>query len=72
MSDGRSTTGIVDRVEHNGVVFVHEVATNKLGYLANTVPVQGTDRLRPGTKLSLSVVDQGNVMVVTSATAIRP
>lgn len=65
----RTTTGIVDRVEPNGVVFVHEVDSRKLGFLANTTPVQGHVRLKPGTRLSLDVEDRGNVMVVAAARA---
>jgi hypothetical protein len=63
----RKTFGIVDRVEANGVVFVHEEATRKLGFLANTTPVGSQVRLRPGMRLSLDVEDRGNVMVVSAA-----
>jgi hypothetical protein len=65
----RNTIGIVDRVEPSGVVFVHEVGSRKLGFLANTTPVEGHVRLKPGTRLSLDVEDRGNVMVVSAARA---
>ena len=65
----RTTTGIVDRVEPNGVVFVHEVDSRKLGFLANTTPVEGHVRLAPGMLLYLDVEDRGNVMVVSAAHA---
>jgi hypothetical protein len=63
----RTTIGIVDRIEPNGTVFVHEIDTQKMGFLGNTTPVVGNVHLKPGTKLSIDVVDQGNVMVVASA-----
>lgn len=65
----RTTIGIVARVEADGVVFVHEVGSRKLGFLANTTPVEGQVRLKPGTRLSLDVRDEGNVMVVSAARA---
>jgi hypothetical protein len=70
MGSFRTTTGIVDRVEPNGVVFVHEDApSRKLGFLGNSTPVRGParPRLKPGTRLSLDVEDRGNVMVVAAA-----
>jgi hypothetical protein len=63
----RTTTGIVDRIEPNGVVFVHEVPSRKRGFLANNTPVEGHARLKPGTRLVLDVEDRGNVMVVSAA-----
>lgn len=70
----RTTKGVVDRIEPNGVVFVHEINTRKSGYLANTTPVVGSAagsvRLKPGTELSLDVVDQGDVMIVSAARLI--
>jgi hypothetical protein len=63
----RTTIAIVDRIESNGVVFVHEVDSKKLGVIANTTPVESHVRLRPGTRLSLDVEDVGNVMVVQAA-----
>jgi hypothetical protein len=63
----RTTTGIVHRIEPNGVVFVHEVDSRKLGFLANDTPVEGRARLKPGTRLALDVEDRGNVMVVSAA-----
>jgi hypothetical protein len=66
----RTTTGTVVRVEPNGEVFVHEVDSGKLGFLANTTPVEGNLRLKPGTRLSLDVEDRGNVMVVSAARAV--
>jgi hypothetical protein len=65
----RTTIGIVDRIEPNGVVFVHEVDSRKLGFLADTTPVEGLGRLKPGMMLSLDVEDRGNVMVVSAARA---
>ena len=65
----RETTGIVDRIEPNGVVFVHELETGKLGFLANTTPVQGGVILKPGLRLTLQVEDRGNVMIVATARA---
>jgi hypothetical protein len=65
----RRTTGIVNRIEPNGDVFVHEVNSRKLGFLTNTTPVEGHLRLKPGMLLSLDVEDRGNVMVVSSARA---
>jgi hypothetical protein len=70
MSDNatlRTTTGIVDRVEPNGVVFVHEIKSHKIGFLANNTPVEGNVRLKPGTQLWLDVEDKGDVMVVAAA-----
>jgi hypothetical protein len=70
----RTTRGVVDRIEPNGVVFVHELSTRKIGYLANTTPVVGgvvgSAHLKPGTELSLDVVDRGDVMVVSAARLI--
>ncbi len=63
----RTTTGVVDRIEPDGFVFVHEIGSLKLGFLANTTPVAGNACLKPGTKLTLEVEDKGNVMVVVSA-----
>jgi hypothetical protein len=63
----RRTIGIVDRIERNGTVFVHEIKTNKIGYLGNTTPVVGNSLLKPGAELSLDVVDRGDVMVVSAA-----
>ena len=65
----RTTIGIVDRIEPNGVVFVHEEHSRKLGFLANTTPVAGHVRLKRGIRLSLDVEDRGNVMVVSAARA---
>lgn len=65
--DTRTTIGIVDRVEPNGVVFVHEVASRKRGFLANTTPVEGHVWPKPGMRLSMDVEDRGNVMVVSAA-----
>jgi hypothetical protein len=66
----RETTGIVDRVEPDGVVFVHEESSLKLGFIANTTPVQGSVQLKPGVRLHLDVEDRGNVMVVSFARAV--
>ena len=66
-TQGRTTIGIVDRIEPNGVVFVHELTSGKLGFLANTTPVTGNVQLKPGMRLSLDVEDRGNVMVVSAA-----
>jgi hypothetical protein len=67
----RRTTGIIERIEPNGVVFVHEVESRKLGFLENDVPVEGNPRLKRGMLLSLDVLDKGNVMVVAAARVVR-
>ena len=63
----RQTIGIVGRVAPSGTVFVHELATNKLGYISNTTPIAGQIQVRPGMRLSLEVEDRGDVMVVAAA-----
>ncbi len=67
MNRQRKTIGIVDRIAPSGTVFVHEARTGKLGYIANTTPVESRQPLRKGMQLSLSVEDRGDVMVVESA-----
>jgi hypothetical protein len=66
----RKTTGVVDSIEPNGMVFVHEDRSRKRGFLADAVPVAGNPRLRRGTRLALEVEDRGNVMVVARAHAL--
>ncbi len=66
----RTTTGIVDRIEPNGEVFVHELDSRKLGFLTNNTPVEGNVRLKRGMRLSLDVEDRGNVMVVSVARVV--
>ena len=66
----RTTFGVVDRIEPNGTVFVHEIDTQKMGFFGNTTPVVGCVPLKRGTKLSLDVIDQGNVMVVAAARSV--
>ncbi len=65
----RHTKGVVDRIEPDGTVFVHEVSTRRIGFLANTTPVVGSVKLVRGTELSLDVVDRGDVMIVSAARA---
>jgi hypothetical protein len=68
-TETRTTTGVVDRIEPNGVIFVHEESSSrKLGFLEDDTPVKGP--VRRGTRLSLDVRDRGNVMVVLAARVI--
>eukprot|EP01037_Dinobryon_pediforme_P005526 gene5526-5580_t len=60
----RTTSGVIETIEPTGVVFVREDRSNKLGFIENTTPIETTTRLRPGMHLSMSVWDEGNVMVV--------
>ena len=73
MSIPRTTTGIVDRFDkRSGVVYVHESATQKAGFISNTTPILGVHTISAGMVLSLDVEDQGNVIVVASARSINP
>lgn len=65
----RTTIGIVDDIEKNGVVFVHELGTNKLGFIDNNTPVTGAVRLKRGVRLSIDVEDRNNIMIVAAARA---
>ena len=78
----RTTIGVVDRVDADGMVLLHEVGSGKRGFVANTTPIfrmaQGysnfvalrRDEVKRGTQLELKVADEGNIMIVTSATTL--
>jgi hypothetical protein len=66
----RTTTGVIDQIAANGVVFVREAETMRRGFVANNVPISGKARLKRGTLLTLDVEDRGNVMVVSSARVV--
>ena len=65
----RTTSGFIETIEPTGVVFVREDRSNKLGFIETTTPIETNAKLRPGMHLSMSVWDEGNVMVVQSACA---
>ena len=62
--------GVVARVAPSGTVFVHELDTNKLGYITNTTPIAGQTQVRLGMWLALEVEDRGDVMVVEAASTL--
>ncbi len=64
----RKTIGVVDRVDADGVVLLHELLSGKRGFVANTTPINETaGAVKPGTHLDLDVEDHGNIMIVESA-----
>lgn len=69
MNQARATSGIVEMIQRNGVVFVREDKSKKLGFIESTTPIAGHPKLRRGLHLSMTVRDEGNVMVVESASA---